>query len=167
MKGLVIKQNWDRRAKYFTALVLFLFVATDIWLVFRSTGSFLPAWFLLQSLSLLFLVLIGMPRRIIIDEDRILAVNTLRLVGLDKTNIESISVAGKFAIPVFSTLGLFGYNGIYYFRNEKCIAEVFAKSWSNLLIIKCLSGKKYVIGVEDYEKTLKQLTEYGYCCQSE
>lgn len=161
MENVIFKQKFGKKAKYVTYTLLFLCVAISVLLYFKSTASFLSAWFILLSVSLILLVWIGMPRSTIMTEYGIRLSCTLKLVTID--NIEQISIqrVRPVAIPILATMGFMGYTGYYYFKRDKFICQVMARNMDNLVLIRYASGKKIVVGVPDVDTFIETAEKFG------
>jgi len=162
MESVSFKQKFSKRAKYVTVSAFVLCVAIFAWLFFRSTASFLSAWFLLLSVSLILLFWIGMPKKTILTDYGIRLSCTLKLVTIDNVDQISIEPVTAGAIPVFATMGFLGYVGFYYFRRDKLFSMVMARSMSNLVLIRYDDNRKIVVGVTDVEQFLETAESFGY-----
>lgn len=161
MENVSFKQRFDKRAKYVTFSVLLICIGIAVWLYLRSSASFISAWFILLSISMVLLFWIGMPRKTILTEYGLRISCTLRLITIDYVDQIAIEHISSRSFPLFSTLGFMGYVGFYYFRGEKMFAYVITKNMNNLVCIR-YGNRKIVIGVPDVNDFLKTAQSYGY-----
>lgn len=162
MENVSFVQKFDRRAKFVTISATIICLALFSWLYFRSTASYISAWFALLSVSLYLLVWIGMPKKTVLTDYGIRVCCTLKLVTIDNIKGISLEHITSTPFPVFSTSGFMGYAGLYYFKREKMMVQVLARNLENLVLVRYDSGKKIVIGVSDVGEFLKTAETFGY-----
>lgn len=154
----------DRRAKIITSLALLLLAAGVAYLVYESSGSYLPAWFLTLAVALILLAVLSIPRFVLVSPHSVEIHCTMELVKIPIRDIKSIRAVEKsemrFCFPLWGVYGIFGYYGYYFNLKKKKGAKMYASKWKNFVLIEDIYEDFYVISSDDPQEFIAQIDKF-------
>lgn len=141
--------KFDRRTILLTTLMLILCVAGTVLLYTLYTGGFFSAWFLSFVLALIALMMLSIPRRIVLLDNKLEIQCIFDITEIDVHEIARIRKVQprklRRSILLFGSAGFFGYYGKYFDLREFETITIYASEWNNFVeIIDIYDSRTYV-----------------------
>ncbi len=146
------KYRLDKRTRNITLIVLgsVMLICGGLWLF--SIGDYLPAWFFSISLAIIGLSVLSIPRSVRIARDAIEIRCVIEITHIPYEHLKSVRRIGRTElkpfIPVFASMGFFGYFGYYLLPRNWEIIKVYATSWHGLVIIEDIYEQRYLVSTD-------------------
>lgn len=149
----------DTLSRVITIVAALLCVATICYFIYTSSGSYLPAWISILFASIIFIIVLSVPRSVVVTSSNIEIHCIMELTVIALGEIHSITPinrkALRYCVPYYGAWGIFGYYGFYLnLRNFKTL-KLFATERKNL--IEITYGKKFrkvIISVKERDQFL-------------
>ncbi len=160
MKEFLMKR--DGFCRFITILFCITVLGMVVFLVWRSSGTYLPAWFAILASSIILLILLSVPRRVVISQHNVelhslLDVKTIPLCEITHVGFVPRRVL-KASLPLLGSFGVFGYFGYFYCIKRKQVFKFFARSRKNLVEIHYHGQKRcVVVGVRNAREFVRIL----------
>lgn len=153
----------DKRVKWLTAIVLSLVCCCFSYFYWRSTASYLPAWFSILIIALLALVVLSIPRFINITQNSLEVHCIMELTTIPIHNIKSITPISRaelkwcIPIPLLGIWGVFGYYGYYFDLKNMKVFKLFASQWNNFIRIEDIFEEVIVVSNPNRDKIIEMI----------
>ncbi len=148
----------DRTVKTLTAIgILVVAIVFLLTVLFRPASG--VAEFTASIASILLIVVFAVtylysPKRIVLEEDKIIIERVLGKVEIPYTDIREVSLVSRpKMLRLFGSGGLFGYFGLFNFEGET--VHVYTKRLKDLVLIK--ASKTYLIAPDNPDEFMKSL----------
>lgn len=153
------KMRRDTLSRVITLVAALLCAATIYYFISNSSGSYLPAWISILFASIIFIIILSIPRSVVVTSSNIEIHCIMELTVIARDEIHSITPTNRkalrYCIPYYGAWGIFGYYGYYLnLRNFKTL-KLFATQRKNL--IEITYGKKFrkvIISVKERDQFL-------------
>lgn len=153
----------DKKAKWGTGVALSIVVGGVSYLYFTSSGSYLPAWFLILAIALLILLSLSIPRFVKVSPKSLEVHCVLELTTIPFENIKRVKHLSQrdmrwcLPIPMVGIWGVFGYYGYYVDLKEFKMFKLYAGAWSDFIKIEDIYEDVIVINCSGNEELLRYL----------
>jgi len=151
----------DLRSKIITVLIIVAVILITTYAWSTSSGSYLPAWVITICLAVIALHIMSIPRKIILDDEKIeirCIVETTMLYYEDIVTIRRLpSSRMKWTIPLFASYGFFGYYGYFIRLKSLDLVKVYAGTWGDWIEIEDISMQKYIVSCSTPEELIRQV----------
>ncbi len=155
------KQN--RRTILYTTIYFGVFLIITLLIATLSDGGYFAAWFISLVCAVIALMVLSIPRKIRVDEERLQIACILEVVDIPMEEIVSINrVNPKFGeiIPIFGSVGFFGFYGYYLDTTTLEKVMLYTSEWSNLVEIINIYDDRYYISCREAEELIEQVESY-------
>lgn len=161
--------NFNRRTTIHTAITLVLVAIIAVVLYFLYTGGFFSAWFISVVLALVALMVLSIPRRIVLLDNKLEIQCIADITEFDIREIASLrKVSNKemrWIIRVFGSSGFFGYYGKYFDIKELDIVNVYASEWDNFVEITDIYDTRTYISCREADNLINTILQAQELCK--
>lgn len=153
MADIKFKYRLDKRTRNITLITLTVVVVVcgSLWLF--SIGDYLPAWFFSIALAVIGLSALSIPRSIRITDEAVDIRCIVEITHIPYGHLKSVQRIGRAElrpfIPVFASMGFFGYFGYYLLPENWEIIKVYATSWHGLVMIEDIYEQRYLVSSDN------------------
>ena len=102
-------------------------------------GGFFSAWFVSFVLAIVALMILSIPRRVVILEDKMEIQCVFDITEINIQEIDRIRMVSprriRWAIPLFGSAGFCGYYGKFFDLQEFEVITIYASEWNNFVEI--------------------------------
>ena len=155
--------KFDRRTIILTVLILLLCTAGAVLLYTLYTGGFFSAWFVSFVLALIALMILSIPRRIVLLDNKVEIQCIFDITEIDIAEIAQIQKVEKdtlrWTVPLFGSSGFFGYYGKYFDLKEFEIVNIYASEWNNFVEIIDIYDSRTYVSCRDAEALIASINE--------
>ena len=127
------------------------------------TGGFFSAWFVSFVLALMALMILSIPRRIVLLENKVEIQCIFDITEIDIAEIAQIQKVEKdtlcWTILLFGSSGFFGYYGKYFDLKEFEIVNIYASEWNNFVEIVDIYDSRTYVSCRDAEALIASINE--------
>ncbi|MBR7169322.1 MAG: hypothetical protein IKD17_02690 [Alistipes sp.] len=152
----------DRRTLYWTLLYVVVYLGLAIGLYYLYEGEYLSAWFISCVGALLILMALSIPRKIIIDADRVEVRCLLDITEVERAEIASVRRVSlqemRRVIPIFGGCGFFGYYGHFFDLKHFERIRIYASEWRNIVEITDIYEERLWVSASDPDALIEALT---------
>ena len=155
--------KFDRRTILLTTLILILCVAGTVLLYTLYTGGFFSAWFLSFVLALIALMMLSIPRRIVLLDNKL---EIQCIFDITEIVIHEIARIRKVqprklrrSILLFGSAGFFGYYGKYFDLREFETITIYASEWNNFVEIIDIYDSRIYVSCRDADTLIASVCE--------
>lgn len=133
-----------------------------LFLVFyTSGGSYFPAWFTALVVSVALLGILSIPRSVVVTKISIEIHCVMELTRIPLYQIERVKLLEnnqmRWCIPFFGVFGVFGYYGHYIDLKRFRTFKLYARRWSNFVLVEDIYENRIVIGVDEPLEFIKKI----------
>ena len=155
--------KFDRRTILLTTLILILCVAGTVLLYTLYTGGFFSAWFLSFVLALIALMMLSIPRRIVLLDNKLEIQCIFDITEIDILEIARIRKVQprklRRSILLFGSAGFFGYYGKYFDLREFETITIYASEWNNFVEIIDIYDSRIYVSCRDADTLIASVRE--------
>ena len=155
--------KFDRRTITLTVLLLLICIAGAALLYVLYTGGFFSAWFVSVVIALLALMILSIPRRIAIIENKLEIQCVFDITQIDIDTIDQIQKVDtrtlRWAALLFGSHGFFGYYGKYFDFKEFDIITIYASEWNNFVEITDIYDSRTYVSCRDADSLIALVEE--------
>ena len=155
--------KFDRRTITLTVLILLLCTAGAVLLYTLYTGGFFSAWFVSFVLALMALMILSIPRRIVLLDNKVEIQCIFDITEIDIAEIAQIQKVEKdtlrWTMLLFGSSGFFGYYGKYFDLKEFEIVNIYASEWNNFVEIVDIYDSRTYVSCRDAEALIASINE--------
>ena len=155
--------KFDRRTIILTVLILLLCTAGAVLLYTLYTGGFFSAWFVSFVLALIALMILSIPRRIVLLDNKVEIQCIFDITEIDIAEIAQIQKVEKdtlrWNVLLFGSSGFFGYYGKYFDLKEFEIVNIYASEWNNFVEIVDIYDSRTYVSCRDAEALIASINE--------
>ena len=127
------------------------------------TGGFFSAWFVSFVLALMALMILSIPRRIVLLDNKVEIQCIFDITEIDIAEIAQIEKVDKeklrWTILLFGSSGFFGYYGKYFDLKEFEIVNIYASEWNNFVEIVDIYDSRTYVSCRDAEALIASINE--------
>lgn len=153
----------NRRTKWRTTFTFILVIAIAIALLKLYTGGFFSAWFLSIVLALIALMILSIPRRIVLLDERLEIQCISDITEFDIREIASmrkVSVRDmRWIIRIFGASGFFGYYGKFLDLKEFDIVTIYASEWDNFVEITDIYDSRTYVSCREADNLINTVMQ--------
>ena len=132
-----------------------------IGLYFLYEGDYLSAWFTSCVGALLVLMALSIPRKIIIDDEKLEVRCLLDLTEVPRTEIASVRKVEphemRWVLPLFGGCGFFGYYGHFFDLRHFERLLIYASEWRNLVEITNIYEERIWVSCSEPDRLIEVL----------
>lgn len=151
----------DRRTLYWTALYVVAYLGLGAGLYYLYEGDYLSAWFISCVGALLVLMALSIPRKIVIDEEKVEIRCLLDLTELPREEIVAVRrvepAEMRWVLPLFGGCGFFGYYGHFLDVRHFERLRIYASEWRNMVEITNIYEERLWVSCSDPEALIAVL----------
>lgn len=159
------KTRLDKRVKWITILAILCIICGFCYLFFTSSGSYLPAWFLMLVIGLVAFVALSIPRFVKISPSCVEIHCLMELTTIPYENIKKITLASKYSmrwsLPILGIFGIFGYYGYYFDFSRMKIFRLYARQWNNFVKIEDIYEEVVVISCNNPREFIQNVKQHA------
>ncbi|MEG1644339.1 MAG: PH domain-containing protein [Alistipes sp.] len=163
MEERIYKYRFSRRVLYWSIVHLLIFISLALSLYGLYEGGFLSAWFSSCIAALLALMILSIPRKIIVDKEKISIHCLLDMTEIQRQEIASVrrieNEEMKGLIPIFGGCGFFGYYGHFFDLHTFERVKIYASEWNNFVEIIDIYEDRYYVSCTQADDLVLQLKE--------
>ncbi len=163
MSQKIYKYNIDRKTIIFTVIHFIVFILGAILMWQLYVGGFFSAWFISLVGAIIALMALSIPRRIILDEDRLTIACILEIAQIQTKDIVSVrkveSEECRWILPICGSYGFFGYYGYYLDLQSFDRVFFYATERNNLIEIVDRFDDRYYLSSRDADQLIKELSK--------
>lgn len=160
------KYTIDNRTKYLTMIHLLFFIGIAVGLFVLFNGGYILAWFISIVIAIIALMALSIPRRVIVGEDGIDICCISDYTFIPYSEITSVRIVEhkelKFMIPIFASVGFFGYFGSFLNLKGMDFVKIYSSKWGEAIEITDVYEDKYYISCDNQsdlaERILKEVS---------
>ena len=161
--------NFNRRTKIHTAVTLVVVAIIAVLLYHLYTGGFFSAWFISVVLALIALMILSIPRRIVLLDDKLEIQCISDITEFDIREIASLRKVDnkemRWMIRVFGASGFFGYYGKFFDIKEFDIVNIYASEWDNFVEITDIYDTRTYILCRESDNFINTIRQAKELCQ--
>lgn len=161
----VYKYRFSRRTIYVSIIYLIVFALLGWALYHLYEGGYLSAWFTSFIVALIALMALSIPRKIVVEEDRIEVRCLLDITEIRRDEIASVRRVEtrrmKWFIPIFGGYGFFGYYGHFIDLRRLDRVRIYASEWRNFVEITDIYDDRLYVSCADPDRLVAELTPPG------
>ena len=148
--------TFNRKTKFRTSITLIFVIIVAVALYKLYMGGFFSAWFVSLIAALMALMVLSIPRRIVLLDDKLEIQCLSDITEIDIREIASVRPAGKREMsrmfPVFGAAGFFGYYGKYFDFKEFETVTIYASEWRNFVEITDIYDSRTYVSCREAER---------------
>ncbi len=157
------RYDTDRRTKILTAIKLIVVAIIAIALYQLYTGGFFSAWFVSVVMALVALMVLSIPRRIVLLDDRIEIQCIADITEIEIREIASIRKVStkdmRWIIRIFGAKAFFGYYGKFFDFKGLDIVTIYASEWNNFVEITDIYDYRIYVSCREADELIKSVME--------
>ena len=127
------------------------------------TGGFFSAWFVSFVLALMALMILSIPRRIVLLDNKVEIQCIFDITEIDIAEIAQIEKVDKeklrWTMLLFGSSGFFGYYGKYFDFKELEFVTIYASEWNNFVEIVDIYDSRTYVSCRDAEALIASINE--------
>lgn len=154
----------DKRCRWITSIFFTFLVAGLALAYYTSGGSYFPAWLSTLVVSISLLGVLSIPRRVLLTPFSIEVHCLVEVTRVAFPDIERVKLLEeremRWVIPFFGIFGLFGYYGHFLDLKKMRTMRLYARRWSNFVLIEDRYGRRLVVAVEDPLALVRTIEPY-------
>lgn len=151
----------DRRTIYWTLVYVVAYTGLGVGLYYLYEGDYLSAWFISCVGALLVLMALSIPRKIIVDDQKVEVHCLLDITELLREEILSVRRVERsdmrYVIPLFGGCGFFGYYGHFFDLKHFERIRIYASEWRNMVEITNIYEERLWVSCSDPERLIELL----------
>ena len=151
----------DRRTIYWTLVYVLAYIGLGIGFYFLYEGDYLSAWFISCVGALLVLMALSIPRKIIIDEEKLEVRCLLDITELPLAEIASVRRVEphemRWVFPLFGGCGFFGYYGHFFDLKHFDRLRIYASEWRNMVEITDIYEERLWVSCSEPDRLIELL----------
>lgn len=155
------KLRYDTLSRSMTAIFLTIIVAIVVYVYYNSGGSYLPAWITTLTVSIVLLSILSIPRLLILTPFSVEIHCLLEVTRISYDDIRSVKALDnkqmRWCFPFFGIFGIFGYYGYYIDLKHFRTFKIYARRWSNFVMIEDNFDHTYVVSLDDRDTFIEEL----------
>ncbi len=151
----------DKRTLWWTLLyvVVYFGLGASFYLLYES--DYLSAWFISCVGALLILMALSIPRKIVINDERVEVRCLLDITEIDRNEIASVRAIDilemRGVIPIFGGCGFFGYYGYFFDLRHFERIRIYASEWRNLVEITDIYEDRLIVSCTERDALIAAL----------
>lgn len=163
--------KFNRRTKIQSAITFIFIVIIAFTLYKLYTGGFFSAWFLSLMAALAALMVLSIPRRIVLLNDKLEIQCVFDITEFDIREIASMRKVTtkemRWVIRIFGSSGFFGYYGKYLDLKEWEIVTLYASEWDNFVEITDIYDSRTYVSCREAENLINTIRQAQELCREE
>lgn len=157
------KYTIDNKTKYLTMIHFLIFAGVAAALFIFGKGGYILAWFISLIVAIIALMTLSIPRKIILSEEGIDICCISDYTFIPYSEITSIRVVErkelKFMIPIFASVGFFGYFGNFLNLKSMDFVKLYASKWGNFIEITDVYEDKFYISCDNQSELVEKIAK--------
>ena len=150
--------KFDRRTITLTVLLLLICIAGAALLYVLYTGGFFSAWFVSFVLALMALMILSIPRRIVLLENKLEIQCVFDITEMDMLEIARIRKVSnrrlKWTMLLFGSSGFCGYYGKFFDLKEFEVVTIYASEWDNFVEITDIYDSRIYVSCREADELI-------------
>ena len=160
------KYTIDHKTKYLTMIHFLIFAGVAAALFIFAKGGYILAWFISLIVAIIALMTLSIPRKVILSEEGIDICCISDYTFIPYSEITSVRIVEhkelKFMIPIFASVGFFGYFGSFLNLKGMDFVKIYSSKWGEAIEITDVYEDKYYISCDNQsdlaERILKEVS---------
>lgn len=163
------RYHFDRRTIIVTILALVLCAGGAVLLYMLYMGGFFSAWFVSFVMAIFALMILSIPRRIILLENKLEIQCVFDITEIDLQEISRIRKVSnrrlRWTILLFGSSGFCGYYGKFFDLKEFEVITIYASEWNNFveitdiydsrIYVSCREADELIAAVRSQQQTIE------------
>ena len=158
----IYEYKTNRNTRYWTLLYIIAIAVLSLLMTRLYEGGYISAWFLSCVAAFIALTVMSVPRRIVVTEQRLLIRCVVDITEIPRSEIVSVRKAGRkdmrWMIPLFGSIGFFGYYGHFIDLKNMRRVEIYASEWDNFVEITTIYEDVYYVSCSRSDELVAELT---------
>ena len=155
--------KFNRRAKIHTAVTFIAVTVAAVIIYHLYTGGFFSAWFISVVCALAALMILSIPRRIVLLDNRLEIQCVCDITEIELCEIASIKKVSRkdmrWMVRIFGAAGFFGYYGKFFDFKEVDIVTVYASEWDNFVEICDIYDSRIYISCREADELISAIAQ--------
>ena len=161
----------NRRTKLKTLITLTFIIIIALVLYQLYTGGFFSAWFISLVGALMALMVLSIPRRIVLLDDKLEIQCLLDITEFDIREIASMRKVPvkdmRWAIRILGAAGFFGYYGKFFNLKEFEIITIYASEWDNFVEITDIYDSRTYVSCREADNLINTVMQAKALCEEQ
>jgi hypothetical protein len=161
----------NRRTKLKTLITLTFIIIIALVLYQLYTGGFFSAWFISLVGALMALMVLSIPRRIVLLDDKLEIQCLLDITEFDIREIASMRKVStkdmRWVIRIFGAAGFFGYYGKFLNLKELEIVTLYASEWDNFVEITDIYDSRTYVSCREADNLINTVMQAKVLCEEQ
>lgn len=157
------RYHFDRRTITITILSLLFCIVGALLLYMLYMGGFFSAWFVSFVLAIAALMILSIPRRVVILEDKMEIQCVFDITEINIQEIDRIRMVSprriRWAIPLFGSAGFCGYYGKFFDLQEFEVITIYASEWNNFVEITDIYDSRTYVSCREAKELMAAIRE--------
>ncbi len=159
----IYKYRINRYTWYWTTVYIVIIVLLFSIMAGLYEGGYLSAWFLSFCIAFIALTAMSIPRKIVVTDNTLLIRCILDITEIPRDEIASVRAVDnkemRMILPVFASIGFFGYYGHFFDVRNMRHVEIYASTWSDFIEINTIYEDTYYISCADRGELVAELSQ--------
>lgn len=155
--------SYDRLTIYLSVTFTVIILSILAYFFISSGGSYFPAWLTILCFSIALLSILSIPKYVIISPQAVEIHSVLELTHVKFSDIKRVKIIEKkdmkWCIPFFGIMGLCGYFGYYINLRRMQSFKLYARRWSNFIMIEDRFNNKLIFSIDNPEDFVEQIAK--------
>lgn len=151
----------DKRTLWWTLLYVVAYVGLGTGFYLLYENDYLSAWFISCVGALLVLMALSIPRKIVINDERIEVRCLLDITEIELNEIAAVRAIDphemRGVIPIFGGCGFFGYYGYFFDLLHFERIRIYASEWRNLVEITDIYEDRLIVSCAERDALIAAL----------
>ncbi len=160
----IYKFHFSRRVWMLSLFYVGAFALLAVALYYLYEGEYLSAWFSSCIIALLLLMALSIPRRILLNEERLRIDCLMDITELPLSEIAAVRSVEKQEmkgmIPLLGGFGFFGYYGHYLDIIQVERVRIYASEWDNFIEITDIYESRLYVSCSERDKLIAAIQKY-------
>ena len=163
--------TFNRKTKFRTSITLIFVIIIAVALYKLYMGGFFSAWFVSLIAALMALMVLSIPRRIVLLDDKLEIQCLLDITEFDIREIASMRKVPtkdmRWAIRILGAAGFFGYYGKFFNLKEFEIITIYASEWDNFVEITDIYDSRTYVSCREADNLINTVMQAKALCEEQ
>ena len=163
--------TFNRKTKFRTSITLIIVIIVAVALYELYMGGFFSAWFVSLIAALMALMVLSIPRRIVLLDDKLEIQCLLDITEFDIREIASMRKVPvkdmRWAIRILGAAGFFGYYGKFFNLKEFEIITIYASEWDNFVEITDIYDSRTYVSCREADNFINTVMQAKALCEEQ
>ncbi|MBQ6581617.1 MAG: hypothetical protein IIX32_06455 [Alistipes sp.] len=152
------RYHFDRRTIFVSILALVLCAGGAVLLYMLYMGGFFSAWFVSFVMAIFALMILSIPRRIILLDNKLEIQCVFDITEIDLQEISRIRKVSnrrlRWTMLLFGSSGFCGYYGKFFDLKEFEVITIYSSEWNNFVEITDIYDSRIYVSCRDADELI-------------